>query len=407
MNESENLKNDDQLLEMMEEMQDQIERVETELQEEQAKNLEAQKVISKISSENSILRSEVQKKSERIEKQSESDLVLKENGKLKQQNEELAKNEKKAREQAEATVTAVKKQASEDIEAIRLECNKRVSSLFERESRVSDREMVVRIGEKNLDDEVSFKASAMVENQIANLNNQYHNKCRNLESKYEYKDYELERKYRNMTAGYKGAVFFILFYSILATIITAWKTEAFVTDFISFFTRIFKGITTIKDWIWTMATFVAKLGDMIPYDTASLIAHWILVIVVAAGVTGGIGILVFLICKKYYGYFRKKQADEISVFVALITLIIVVFLADQIKSIISINLFGILLLVFVIYSVVRGLIQTENKEAKKKIIKGAGMAIVGVGVIIAAFHFFGGIGLIGVIGGGLWAMSER
>ena len=55
MNESENLKNDDQLLEMMEEMQDQIERVQTELQKEQAKNLEAQKVISKISSENSIL----------------------------------------------------------------------------------------------------------------------------------------------------------------------------------------------------------------------------------------------------------------------------------------------------------------------------------------------------------------
>lgn len=72
-------------------------------------------MISKISSENSILRSEVQKKSERIEKQSESDLVLKENGKLKQQNEELAKNEKKAREQAEATVTAVLKSRHQKI----------------------------------------------------------------------------------------------------------------------------------------------------------------------------------------------------------------------------------------------------------------------------------------------------
>lgn len=51
--------------------------------------------------------------------------------------------------------------------------------------------------------------------------------------------------------------------------------------------------------------------------------------------------------------------------------------------------------------------QAENKEAKKKMFKGIGMAIVGVGVIVIVFHFFGGIGLIGVIVGGLWAMNER
>lgn len=267
--------------------------------------------------------------------------------------------------------------------------------------------MVVRIREKNLDNEVTFKATTMVENQIANLNNQYHNKCRSLESEYEYKDYELERKYSNMTVGYKGVVFFILFYSILTTIITAWKTEVFAMDFMTFFSTIFKGMVTMKDWIWTIATFVAKLGDMIPYDTFSAVVHWILVIVVVAGVSVGLGILVLLICKKYYGYFRKKQADEISVFVALITLIIVVFLADQIKSILSINLFGLMVLVFVLYTIIRRLLQVENKEAKKKIIKGVCMALVGVGVIMAVFHFFGGIGLIGVIGGGFWAMSER
>ena len=267
--------------------------------------------------------------------------------------------------------------------------------------------MVVRVREKNLDEEVSFKAITMVENQIANLNNQYHNKCRSLESEYEYKNYELERKYRNMIAGYKGVVFFTLFYSIMATIITAWKTEAFATDFISCFNTIFKGITTIKDWIWTIATFVAKLGDMIQYDIVSEIVHWILVIVVVVGISGGLGILAFLICKKYYGYFRKKQADEISVFVALITLIIMVFMADQIKFILSINLFGLMLLVFAIYTVVRGLFQAEDVESKEKIFKDVGMASVGVGVIAVVFHFFGGIGLIAVIVGGLWTMSER
>lgn len=365
MNDSENLKNDDQLLSMMEEMQNQIEDQQKQLQEESEKNSEAQKTISRISSENSILRNKLQEKSERIEKMNESDLIVKKNEELEKKIIEVQNSEKKTREEAEAKVEAVKRQAKEDIEAIRSECNKRVDSISERESRVSDREMVVRVREKDLDGEVSFKATTMVENQIANLNNQYRNKCRNLESDYEYKDYELERKYRNMKAGYKGVVFFILLYSILETIITAWKTEAFAKDFISFFTTIFKGITMIKDWIWTIATFIAKLGDMIPYDTFSAVAHWILVIVVAVGVTGGLGILVFLICKKYYGYFRKKQTDEISIFVALITLIIVVFLADQIKDILSINLLGLMLLVFVLYTIIRGLLRAENKEAKE------------------------------------------
>lgn len=283
-----------------------------------------------------------------------------------------------------------------------------IASISDRESKVSVRERKIRGREKELDEEISFKATTMVENQITNLNNQYHNKCQKLESEYEYKNDELERKYRNMTVGYKGVVFFTLFYNVIATIITAWKMEAFVTDFISFFYTIFKGITTTKDWIWTMATFVGQLGYMIPYDTFSSVVRWFLVIVVAAGVTGGLGVLVFLICKKYYGYFRKKQADEISVFVALITLIIMVFTADQIKTILSINLFGLMLFIFTIYTVVRKILfQAEDVESEEKMLKFVGMVIASVGVIAIVFHFFGGIGLIAVIVGGLWAMSER
>ena len=161
-----------------------------------------------------------------------------------------------------------------------------------------------------------------------------------------------------------------------------------------FFSTIFGGITTIKDWIWTVATFVAKLGDMIPHDIVSVIVHWILVIIVVAGISGGLGVLAFRSCKKYLDYFKKKQADEISVFVVLITLIIVVFMADQIKSILSINLFGLMLLICVFYTVVIGLMQAEDKEANKKIIKGVVIAIGGVGVIAVVFHFFGVIGLI-------------
>ena len=69
----------------MEEMQDQIEELQTDVQVEIEKNPEAQKTISKLSPENSTLKikNDIQKKSEiiisqneRIEKLNESDLVL-------------------------------------------------------------------------------------------------------------------------------------------------------------------------------------------------------------------------------------------------------------------------------------------------------------------------------------------
>ena len=166
------------------------------------------------------------------------------------------------------------------------------------------------------------------------------------------------------------------------------------------------GVIVIGEFISVAATYVAGLGDMIRHEMVAMIAHWILVIVVYAVSIGAIGLL-FMLGRKYIKFLKNKQADEISVFVGLMTLAIVVFSSDFIKSILSINLIGLMIVVFVGYTVIRGVIQTENTMAKKKILKYVGIVVGCIGGVVAIGHFFGVIGLIAIPIGGMWAYSVR
>ena len=418
MNDLENLRNDDQLLSMMEEMQTQIEDQQKQLQEESEKNSEAQKMISRISSENSTLRNELQEKSERIEKMNESDLIVKKNEELEKKIIEVQNSEKKTREEAEVKVEAVKRKAEEDVDAVERRYHDKVSSLASREYEVSHRERAVSARENNVNTEINTKAEKLVKDKISSLEMKCDNKKFALERQYENnnsrmlhqhkkKMSELNAKYKAMVVGYRGMVYFTLFYSIFTTIITAWKTEVFAKDVVAFMMAIKEGVITMCGWILAAASFVARLGDMLPQKVVASIVHWILVVGVYGVVIGAIGWAVLVLGKKYTRFFKDKQADEISVFIGLITLAMVVFASGLIKSILSINLVGLMIAVFVGYTIVRGIIQAENVEVKKNILKWTGIVVGCVAGVIGIGYFFGAIGLIAIPIGGMLAYSER
>ena len=340
--------NDEEVLTMLEEMQDQIENLENQ-------NLEAQQMISTISSENSILKKELQKKSEmivslngKIAKLNESDLVLKKNEQLENLNGELRLREKNTRKEAEASILAVKEKAQADIDATREKYEKKESRLMDREYAVSQKEKEVSYREAYVDVEVVKKASDMVNGKIKQLAREYRDKSN-----------KLENSYKKLRTSYERMVFVSLFYGIVITIITACKTEALVDDIVAFFRATGNVTVVLVDWVDTAGTFVAKLGDMIPQEFVAVIVHWLLWLIVFIAILGAFGILIFMLGAKYYLFFKERQADEISVFVALIDLATIVFLAKQIKSILSINLLLLMLFIFVLYSVIRANIQVE------------------------------------------------
>lgn len=245
------------------------------------------------------------------------------------------------------------------------------------------------------------------DNKKFDLERQYENNNSRMLYQHKKKMSELNAKYQAMVVGYRGMVYFTLFYSILTTVITAYFAEVFVTDFKAFFRAIWDGGNVLVGWIKIAVNFVARLGDMIPQPIIAIIIHWLLVVIVCGVICGAIGVLFVIVGKKYVEFFKDKQADEISVFVGLVLLALMVYLADSIKSIISINLLGLMLLIFLGYTVVRGIIQAENKEVKQKIVKGVGIAAGCVGVLAVIGHFFGMIGLIVVPIGGIWAYMDR
>lgn len=156
-----------------------------------------------------------------------------------------------------------------------------------------------------------------------------------------------------------------------------------------------------------MESFVEKLGDIIPNTVVSNVVHWILVVIVSAGIVGGAGVMIFIMGKKYVKYFKDEQMDEISVYVGLLIFALTMFAADFIKSIVSINLIAAAITMFFEYSVIRGIIQAENKEIKKQILKYTAIAVGGIGVFAVMVHFFGAIGIIAVPIGCLLAYSDR
>lgn len=111
MRELENLKKEDQLLDLMEEIQEENQELQEENQSLKQEILKIGKVNSNLSLENSHLRKEIQKKSEMIVSQNEKigkaqevDLIQKENQKLKEEIEEgrdKLRIEEEAREEAE------------------------------------------------------------------------------------------------------------------------------------------------------------------------------------------------------------------------------------------------------------------------------------------------------------------
>lgn len=143
---------------------------------------------------------------------------------------------------------------------------------------------------------------------------------------------------------------------------------------------------------------------MIPQEIIGTIVYWILVVAVYGVIIDGIGWLIFILGRKYVKFFKDKQADEISVFVGIMALAITIFMDDTMKSILSINLICLMIIVFLGYTVARGVAQAENTVAKKKIVKCAGIMVGGV--VVAIEYFYGPIGIIALPIGCLLAYSE-
>jgi hypothetical protein len=173
----------------------------------------------------------IAEQTEQIEKLNEADNVLKLNAELKKQNEKLKQDKLNAEQEAEATVSSVK-----------------------REYEAKGRELDRRIGE-------AAKQSASLKSERQSISEDIEQRAT---AKYLDQKKELDRKFKAQTASYDSFLLGLLLYGVLTTVFTAVRSEAFKSDFKTFFMVIWQFIVNAFQLLLKGGQWVSQLGDKIP-----------------------------------------------------------------------------------------------------------------------------------------------
>ena len=330
MNELENFSREEELVTLLEEMQTEIEQ-----QKQTISNLQSRLNQSASSSEISQmrelisnLRKDNQKKSEmivslneRIGKLAESDNVLKLNEELKR--EKLKQDRLNAEREAETTVRDFNRRYRQHMQELKAQKEQADKDTLAAQSYLnSSKELIeTRAKELTLEAEKQFN-----------------------------------RRLDAFTYKVDGLIVGLFAYGFLTTIFTAIRSKTFRDDFTAFFSSIGKFLYNAFNLLIEALTKLQGICEKIPQPVIAFILSWLTVIVIFLAVIVLIFLGLYFGCMKLCDFY-KDYFDVISLAEALISLAILIFFAEPIRSVIPINLILLLLLTHILYVLIRWLIE--------------------------------------------------
>ena len=330
MNDLKDLK-PDELLTLMESMQDQLEKQHTQLETLRTENYKALKTVSDLSSENSMLRSELQKK---------SDTIVSQNKKLKDQaivEADLVKSEeaKRAGEKALREADAIK------------------AILEGREAQLDEREAVIKRKEGDLETEIETEAEKRIFDARYKLNEEHKRKEEHIWHMSRLREQATEDKYKKLTVRYQAEFTIILFYGVIVTALKAIATPEITADAIQFFVNLWNTLVGFVVNVISFGHTVAGISQLIPNPTVAGIVFWVLLVLISAVAIVIVFLTIYSLIITYVRYMKAKQFDKYTVIAAITALAFTIFLANVIKGIAPINLFAMQIGLFLAYSGVR------------------------------------------------------
>lgn len=318
------------------------EQAQAQLELEIAENSRAQERISNLSSEVSILKNELLKKSETIVS-------------LNEEIESLSKSDLQLKKSKDLMAAGLK--AKRVAEAIRSACDADRQALIRKESALADRESRLREKEDHIDREIKSKAEDLIKADRARLEREYKSRSQDNDRQTKAKQDELSKKYKTMMVTYKIEFMAVLIYGLISSILQAITTPVITEDIISFFTGLWKGIVGLYTLIEMLARNVAGLANYIDDPTASGIVYGIIcvaiMVVLILTILIGLGLLLI----RYGRYVRENQWDMYTVIAITVDIAVTLFFAEHIRALISVNLIVIQAGIFLVYSGVRAWIQ--------------------------------------------------
>ena len=314
-----------------EEMLTMLENMQAELEEKQKAIFEALTNISKLSSENSTLKNELQKK---------SDTIVSLNKKLKDQS--LVEGDRARSEEAMAEAQKALKEA----ETIR--------SNFEcKQSELDNREAEIQRQESELSQEIEKEAEILTEGLRHDLEAEYKCKEEHIWHMSHLREQATADKYKKLTIRYQVEFTIVLFYGVIATALKIITTPEIMADAIQFFVNLWNTLVGFVVDVISFSHAVANISQIIPNPTAAGIVFWVLLILISVIVIGIVFLTIYSLIITYVRYMKAKQCDRYTVIVAITVLTFTVFLAGVIKGIAPVNLFALQICLFLAYSGIR------------------------------------------------------
>lgn len=183
-----------------------------------------------------------------------------------------------------------------------------------------------------------------------------------LKERYESQRNGLEKQYQAKTVGFHAMQIVLWWYASVTTVFAAMRSEVLIEDAIISARAVWKVLCVFGQWLILASKFVAGVSDGLSNETAEVIVHWLLQIVVIGGVAGGTGALLFMMGKRAVRLYQENCLDIVSAVVAVTSVAIVVYFGDWIKAFVKINLMVLLLLVQAVYVGIRTYVNGCKRE---------------------------------------------
>ena len=260
------------------------------------------------------LKSEIQNLSGRVVKLNGADVVLQENERLKRQNEELQRSERKAREEAEKETAHVKSEYCRKEQ----ELDRLIADAEQEKQKALSLQSVVQ----KLTDQ---KAKRLTEDNRRQWQVWYQAK-------------------KAAMQAYVGVLTVIYLVTMVFSII---RQKVFCEDVIEFFREFGKVIQVFAVRIHSIILSLAEVTKNVPNDVAAVILKWMIVVLLWMMPAALIGFGIYKFWEKH-GEDIRGGIDVWNCSVAVLVLAGLVYFGDYVKEIVSVNLFGMWLLVDVL-----------------------------------------------------------
>ena len=260
------------------------------------------------------LKSEIQNLSDKIVKLNGADVVLQENERLKRQNEELQRSERKSREEAEKEVAHVKSEYCRKEQ----ELDRLIADAEQEKQKALSLQSVVQ----KLTDQ---KAKRLAEDNRRHWQVWYQAK-------------------KAAMQGYVGVLVMICF---VTTVLSIIRQKVFCEDVIEFIRGFGKTIQRIVFRIHSIILSLAEVTKNVPNDVAAVILKWMIVVLLWMMPAALIGFGIYKFWEKH-GEDIRGGIDVWNCSVGVLVLAGLVYFGDYVKELVSVNLFGMWLLVDVL-----------------------------------------------------------